>query len=116
MADEHVGDDLVLKLVLSLAVFLVQDPILTVVPVGIRDLVQALVLVQGCLSHHGLVLSPFPQVMAPSSTHSECSSLTSSGPVIDVSSGSASQSLGIRPGRTSSSPLLSVALSIWLGW
>ena len=34
VADEHVGADLVLKPVLSLAVFLVQDPILTVVPIG----------------------------------------------------------------------------------
>ena len=73
MADEHAGADSVLKLVLVLAVgvvqdpilaaVLVRDPILAVVLVGILDLVQALVLVQGRLlkSHHGLVLSPFPQ-------------------------------------------------------
>ena len=85
MADEHAGADLVLKLVLSLAVVLVQDPILAVVPVGIRDLVQVLVqvLVQGCLlevsSWSGP--SPIPSGMAPTSAHSECSSLTSSGPV-----------------------------------
>ena len=47
MADEHAGADSVLKLVLVLAVGVVQDPILAAVLVGILDLVQALVLVQG---------------------------------------------------------------------
>ena len=64
VADEHAGADLVLKLVLSLVFVLVQDSILAVVPGGIRDLVQALVLIQGCLlkSHDSLVLPALPQI------------------------------------------------------